>query len=123
MARYTALVLTDQSHAKLVSMFRDQIPADWEIVAHHMTMNMGSIKPQFEHLLGTFADLVVKKLAIDDKVAAVEVETDVPTINKIPHITLAVNRKTGGKPVMSNQLTNWQPVDEPIVLRGRVEEV
>lgn len=120
---YSALVLTDESHDKLVRTYQDKIPSDWETLAHHMTINMGRLKPEYEHFLGSFHDLVVKEFAINDLVAAVKVEADVPTVNKIPHVTLAVNRKDGGKPVMSNKLTNWTPVEEPIILRGRVEEV
>lgn len=119
---YTALVLTDESHAKLVAAYKKAVPDDWSIVAHHMTMNMGRIKPEHEHLLGSFADLVVKEFAMDDLVAAVKVESDIPTVNAIPHVTFAVNRKAGGKPVMSNELTDWKSV-EPMVLRGRIEEV
>lgn len=119
---YTALVLTDESHNKLVAAYAEHIPAGWKTFAHHMTMNMGKIKSEHEHMLGRYADLVVKAFAIDDKVAAVMVESDVPSKNDIPHVTLAVNKKGGGKPVMSNNLKNWKEV-EPIILRGRVEEV
>ena len=120
---YTALVLTDESHEKLVSVFRDQVPDDWKVFGHHMTINMGRIKPDMEHLLGTFSNLVVKTFAIGDKVAAVGVETDIHSANAIKHITLAVNVRDGGKPFHSNKLDKWTSVSEPIVLRGRVEEV
>ena len=42
--------------------------------------------------------------------------------NDIPHITLAINKKEGAKPMMSNQITNWVAVD-PIVVSGTVSEV
>lgn len=123
MARYTALVLTDESHNKLISAFRNEIPSDWEVIAHHMTINMGNIKPEWATLLGAFSDLLVTDFAMNEKVAAVKVKTDVPTVNDTPHITVAVNRRAGGKPVMSNNLKNWAPIEEPFLLRGRVEEV
>jgi hypothetical protein len=37
---YTALILDEGSHKKLVDSI--DIPEDWEVVAHHMTINMGS---------------------------------------------------------------------------------
>lgn len=42
--------------------------------------------------------------------------------NKIPHITIAVNVAGGGKPVMSNNITDWQPMN-PVSLKGTVSEV
>lgn len=119
---YTALVLTPESQDKLAAAFREQIPEDWKVYAHHMTINMGNIKPDMADLLGTFADLVVKSFAINDMVAAVSVDSEISSTNKIPHITVAVNVREGGKPFHSNKLVDWNPV-EPIVLRGRLEEV
>ena len=91
---YTALVLTDESHEKLISKF--SIPEEFETLAHHMTLYMGSIKQEHEHLLGEYSDLIVHSFAEDDKVMAVGVDPlSVPTFNKIPHVTLAVNRSAG----------------------------
>lgn len=118
---YTALVLTDESHEKLISKF--VIPEEFEKLAHHMTLYMGNIKEEHQHLLGEYSDLIVHSFSEDDKVMAVAVDSlSVPTVNKIPHITLAVNRTAGGKPVMSNRLTEWKKI-EPFRLRGRIEEV
>jgi hypothetical protein len=36
---------------------------------------------------------------------------------------VAVNRRIGGKPVDSNKITNWIPVDGLITLSGEVKEV
>ena len=46
---------------------------------------------------------------MDDKVMAVGVE-GYPTNNKKAHITVAVNRTAGGKPMMSNNLSDWKKV-------------
>jgi len=119
---YTALVLAPESQDKLAATFGEQIPDTWKMYSHHMTVNMGRIKPEMEHLLGTFADIVVKSFAMNDMVAAVGVESEIPSVNAIPHVTVAVNVREGAKPFWSNKLTDWSPV-EPIVLRGRLEEV
>lgn len=127
---YTALVLSDDSHDKLVQTFgnlwKDQ--KGWETFAHHMTMHMGPAKEEEQLMLGEFATLVIDAVAQDDMVVAVRVahafttRITVESKNPTPHITLAVNKAAGGKPVMSNKLIDWQPV-ETLRLRGRVEEV
>lgn len=122
---YTALVLDEKSHIKLVSAFKDLIPPEWIIIAHHMTCNMGDFDSgplkNSPFNLGDKAELTVKSLAYDDKVMAVGVESEVPSKNQIKHITVAVNRKNGGKPFMSNQLREWNPTS-PFTLTGTIQE-
>lgn len=122
---YTALVLDKESKKRLVNRFIHLIPKEWEIVAHHMTINMGPIQkgPADPSLLGNTAELTVVSVAADDKVMAVGVTSEVPSKNEQPHITLAVNRAGGGKPVMSNNLRNWETLSDPFDLFGTVEEV
>ena len=98
------------------------IPNGWETIAHHMTINMGEIDPKFEKYLGMTVDLTAVDFAMDEKVMAVGV-TGFETKNQKPHITLAVNRTAGGKPMMSNNLINWENLSEPIILTGKVTEV
>ena len=66
--------------------------------------------------------LSVIDYAIDDKVMAVGVE-GYSSNNKKAHITIAVNRTNGGKPFMSNQLSDWKPIGFQIKLTGIVTEV
>lgn len=124
---YTALVLTEKSRTKLMSRMRDFMPNDWEIIAHHMTINMGNVSngPLARHrnALGTPESLVVVGWARDDKVFAVLVESTIPSVNKNKHVTIAVNRNGGGKPFHSNNLTNWEKLSEPFSLRGSIQEV
>lgn len=124
---YTALVLNDKSHLKLVEKMKHLIPEGWEIIAHHMTINIGNISngplARFPKAVGTFETLVVSSWAMDDRVLAVGVEGVTPSTNKIKHITIAVNRNGGGKPFHSNELTNWQPISDPFSLRGQILEV
>lgn len=119
---YSAVVLDERSRQKLLKIFDENIPDDWEKIAHHMTINLGEILPEYEKFLSLPIKLQVEDFAIDDKVAAVGVSC-FPSENKKPHITLAVNRKKGGKPKMSNDLTNWEPLKRPIRITGKVEEI
>lgn len=119
---YSAVVLDDESRSRLVERFKSIIPEGWEVIAHHMTINMGEIDPKFEKYLQMPVRLSVNDVAWNDKVIAVGV-TGFESNNAKPHITLAVNRKAGGKPVMSNQLTDWKLLKKPLYLTGKVTEV
>lgn len=119
---YSAVVLDNNSRSRLIEKFKSIIPKGYEIIAHHMTINMGEINHSYEKFLGMKVNLTVNSFAGDDKVMAVGV-SGFPTVNKLPHITLAVNRANGGKPMMSNQLTNWEKLSEPLILTGTVTEV
>lgn len=119
---YSGVVLDERSKNRLLKNFEDLIPEDWEIVAHHMTINMGEIAPEYEQYLGMPVPLIVESFGIDDKVAAVGV-SGFPSKNDKGHITLAVNRKEGGKPVMSNNIEKWYSIKRPIQLVGKVREV
>lgn len=119
---YSAVVLDDRSKQRLIEKFRSLIPEGWEIIAHHMTINLGAIDPEFEKYLGLPVHLTVTEFAMNDKVAAVGV-SGFETRNAKAHITLAVNRAEGGKPMMSNNLTDWKPVKRPLLVTGTVTEV
>ena len=119
---YSAVVLDNVSHQKLVKVFKPMIPKDWEILAHHMTLNLGGIDPKFEQDLGRDIEISVVDYAMDDKVMAVGVE-GYPTNNKKAHITIAVNRTVGGKPMMSNDLSDWKPIEFPLQIDGTITEI
>lgn len=135
---YSAIVLTPESHIKLVTQFRDRVPAGWEIVAHHVTINMGELPPELKASIGLPVKVQVFDWHMDDKVAAVQVivpsELQGFMKNKYPHITIAVNKAGGGKPVMSNNLIASDlardEADEivggaftPIPLMGQIQEL
>lgn len=119
---YSAVVLDDRSRERLIERFKSMIPPEFEIIAHHMTINLGDIDPKYEKYLQMPVRLSVEEIAMDDKVVAVGV-TGFETNNAKAHITLAVNRKAGGKPVMSNNLTNWERLKRPLLVTGKVTEV
>ena len=124
--RYSAVVLDEKSHAKLIDWAYDKFPiikADrWELVCHHMTIKMGELPSYLEHDLNSTRTLEVCGYGMDDKVIAARV-TGYFTTNDVPHITIAVNRENGGKPVMSNKLTKWQAIVKPFNVKGTVKIV
>ena len=119
---YSAVVLDDKSRASLLKVFSPMIPEGWETFADHMTINLGPIDGQFRDFLDTDAELTVISYAKDELVMAVGVE-GYQTNNDKPHITIAVNRADGGKPYLSNKLSDWKPITFPIRLTGKVTEV
>lgn len=122
---YTALVLDENDQIVLIDTLIALVPNDWEIIAHHMTINMGpAANEAIRDLLGTFGYVKVIKWGISDKAIAVQVESNTHSDNAIKHITIAVNRANGGKPFHSNQITEWYdiPEDDQICLIGRIEE-
>jgi len=121
---YSAVVLDEKSRERLINYMNEKnlIPEGWEILAHHMTINLGELSPEYTKYVGMPIRLSVNDIAGDDKVIAVGV-SGFYSKNAKPHITVAVNRTNGGKPMMSNNLTNWESVKRPLVLTGKVMEV
>lgn len=125
---YTAIVLNKEDRSRLKQRMAPNIPEGWEVICHHVTLNMGNITdgPTPKSLLGEKVEFVVDAEASNDKVLAVRVlkmyNDDVYCVNKTPHVTVAVNRKDGGRPVMSNQLEGWKRI-YPEIFSGIVTEV
>jgi len=119
---YSAVVLDDNSRSRLIERFKSEIPNNYEIIADHMTLNLGPIDPEFEEYLGMPIRLSVDDIAMDDMVIAVGV-SGFGSKNIKPHITLAVNRIEGGKPMMSNKLVDWKKLKRPLLISGKVMEV
>ena len=123
---YTALVLDDVSHRKLAELS----PPDWKPIAHHMTVitppNQKFRMPS--HWLNVEECVKVIAIAQNDQVMTGLVSLEeLPLPMKgpaFPHITIAVNPETGGKPVMSNQfsMSDFEPIS-PIVVCGTIEEI
>jgi hypothetical protein len=116
---YSAVVLDQASKNYILDIFADRIPKGWGPIAHHMTIVFGKgIKDKAE--LGKDVVLTATELGISDMAMAVKV-SGYESVNKIPHITIAVN-PDGGKAVMSNDITKWQPIKRFIVT-GKVTEI
>jgi hypothetical protein len=123
---YSAIVLDQTSHDKLIKWLHENFSIvsreTWEVIAHHMTIKMGELPSYLVADLNTEQTIEVTGYGSSDKVIAVRV-AGYYTSNKVPHVTLAVNRKGGGKPVMSNDIKNWQPMLKPFKLKGIVKEL
>jgi len=120
---YSAVVLDKKSKNKLLNYFDSKIPNDWKKIAHHMTIAFGKGLDylNLEDDKNKIVDLIVTHLGISDMAIAVKVKGYKST-NKIPHITLAVNINEGGKPVMSNKITDWVRTTN-LTLTGKVTEI
>lgn len=120
---YSCVLLDEQSRKKLLDMLEKQgfdIPKEWKVIAHHMTINMGKLKDDSK--LGNEVTLTVEYIGRTNKVIAVKVSGYERNDDKVPHITIAVN-PDGGKPVMSNYITNWYRIDEPFDVNGVIAEI
>ena len=122
---YSGIVLTEKSINDLKEYIKlpdNDLFSEWEFIAHHMTINLGALKEEYRPLLGQSFDLLVTHVGRTDKVLAVKVETQFQTKNETPHITVAINRTEGGKPVMANQIEEWVSI-YPFEVEGKLEEV
>ena len=120
---YTAVVLTKRSRFELLNFLgkseETQIPEDWEIIAHHMTMKFGANSHKHERQSEL---LTIDAIGQTDKVIAVRVNAGGHlSTNDTPHITIAVDRANGGKPVQSNNILNWTKLENPPTLMGTIE--
>jgi len=104
---YSAVVLDETSKSMLLNRFKSEIPKGWKLIAHHMTIEFGKGVENKEDL-GKLVTLTITELGISDMAMAVKVD-GYPSKKEIPHITLAVN-PNGGKPAMSDKITDWTPV-------------
>jgi SAM-dependent methyltransferase len=121
---YTGVILDDDSRARLLDLAARRVPADYQRLAHHMTINLGPLDAALNPpaILGSTVTLRAVSWALDGRVAAVGVASPVRSANRRPHVTLACNRGAGGEPKHSNDLTDWAPLEEAFDLRGVVRE-
>lgn len=124
--QYTAFVLDEASHQRLAQL----APANWKVYAHHMTIipppkqSTGRL-PSDQFFEGC---LTVTGIAVNERVMAVRVDSESENLyNKVqglPHITIATNPATKGKPVMSNEFTeqDFEPINA-IQVCGKTEEI
>lgn len=119
---YTGVALNEKSREILLTAFKHLLPDNWEWVGHHMTICLGALKEELRaELLDTSVYITVESLGISDMAMAVGV-SGVYSLNEKPHITLGVNRIEGGKPYMSNEITEWKPLTENLIVSGIIKE-
>jgi hypothetical protein len=119
---YSGVVLDEKNRSKLLSHF--SVSNGWKSFAHHMTIAFGKSLESLnlQNDKDKIVDLEVTHIGETDKVIAVKVSGYYST-NETPHITLYVNVDDGGKPVMSNKITNWKKLQEPFIVSGKVTDV
>lgn len=116
---YSGVILDKNSTNKILDIV--DVPTGWKSIAHHMTIFLGRIPEQFKDLLGKKQTLIITKLGKSEKAIALGVDTNL-SLNKIPHITVAINTSIGAKAKDSNEITDWEDI-KPFEVVGYVEEV
>lgn len=131
---YSAIVLDEKSHLKLVAWAENNVKVSgirlpilvrdngWKMICHHMTINMGPLPDYLKQYIGSKHKLDATHIGISPMAIAVRV-IGFESKNKIPHVTVAVNVRGGGKPVNSNDIKDWVAIDSPIKLVGDIQEV
>jgi len=120
---YSAVVLDEIGHTTLAKQSKDIVPEGWQLFMHHMTIGFGK---SLESLglggdEGKEVSLTVTHIGMSDMAIAARVQGYKTTMD-IPHVTIAVNTAEGGKPAMSNEITDWEPVDN-FQITGKVVNV
>jgi hypothetical protein len=115
--------LNESSRKVLLNNFLKLVNSEWTVYAHHMTIvyNKSLTEIGLNNDIGKEVNLNVTHYGYNEACFAVAVNGYLST-NKTPHITIAVNEKSGGKQVMSNYITDWLPLEHSIVVRGIIYE-
>ena len=119
---YYGVFIDDESKSKLSSFIPDDA---YKAFCDHMTI---AFKTQFteeivsycEEMLGEEVELTATHIGMTEDVIAVAVETECESLNNTKHITLCT-LSPKGRPVQSNNITEWQPLPTPITLHGTVK--
>jgi hypothetical protein len=131
---YSAVVLDEKSQLKLATWADKNVKVNgvrlpvlieqngWKVYCHHMTIQFPGTPEFVKQYVDTKQTLEVTHIGVSDKVVAVRV-VGFPSSNKIPHITVAVNSRSGGKPMMSNKITDWTAIEGGPKLTGEVKEL
>ena len=124
---YFGIFLNDDSKKNLYRATKEFIPDNnWKIFCHHMTIAFNNrsqeaqeLFHQYQPMFNKQESLVATHIGISEDAIAVKVNFNGPTANKIPHITIATPQN--GKPVNSNYIQHWMPLDEEINLTGIIK--
>lgn len=135
---YIALELDEASRQRVVAYAEAHLPwADARVIAHHMTIihhtgfralpdapdladHDSVLAWALAHEGEVFA-LTATEVGHTDRAFALRItESEAPSRNRIKHITLATNPAAGGRAVDSNYITDFTPLDAPLILKGKV---
>lgn len=114
-------ILTDNIDYNIALNVADKIFIDHCTLLHVSQLHGNSeIYNYLKGYMGEKFQIVINGVGISDKAMAFRVdEKSVVCVNDIPHITIATFR--GGKPVDSNEITNWKDI-EPIIVTVKLEK-
>lgn len=114
-------ILTDNIDYNIALGVADKIFIDHCTLLHVSQLHGNSeIYNYLKGYVGEKFQIVINGVGISDKAMAFRVdEKSVVCGNDIPHITIATFR--GGKPVDSNDITNWKDI-EPIIVTVKLEK-
>lgn len=127
---YTAIVLTEDSARHLRKRAEALVghSTTWEVICHHVTLHLGNPTPDEVKMLDLSFQITVDGIGTSDKAVAVRVKRictnagfDITSVNKVPHITLLVNRSGGGKPKDSNEIKNWTTDGKETTYFGKMQ--
>lgn len=119
---FTAIVISSASRNFLLKNFPPVVAKGWETIAHHCTLAMGEPQGAIAEAVGQEIELEIDAVgAIEGRVTAFRVSKGAElSTNKVPHVTLDVNRGAGAKPFESNKITDWKKIKH-FKITGRVE--
>ena len=114
-------ILTDNIDYSIALNVADKIFIDHCTLLHVSQLHGNSeIYNYLKGYVGEKFQIVINGVGISDKAMAFRVdEKSVVCVNDIPHITIATFR--GGKPVDSNEITNWKDI-EPVIITVKLEK-
>lgn len=114
-------ILTDNIDYNIALNVADKIFIDHCTLLHVSQLYGNSeIYNYLKGYVGEKFQIVINGVGISDKAMAFRVdEKSVVCVNDIPHITIATFR--GGKPVDSNEITNWKDI-KPIIVTVKLEK-
>ncbi len=119
---YYAVVLDDESRNKLLSSI--PIPEGWQKVTHHMTITFNGkselVNKTIQNI-GKEVSMTATDLGKSEDAIAVKVNSEIPSMNSIPHITIAIPPQ--GKAANSNKIKEWSPLENKIELMGTVTAI
>ena len=126
---YLGIFIDEKSKQDILNLLKENdvnIPQDWKIINHHMTIAFNDKSEDAQKLFDFYQDNVnpiqsvqVDAIGISNDAIAVRVQFYEPIANKIPHITVAIPQN--GKPVNSNYIQNWLNVKNKIVVNGIIK--
>lgn len=124
---WCAMVINNDSRSQLIEKLKtfdiDAFPDNWEIIAHHITIDPFNVLYDIA-LQGL--PVTVRFVHIGRNNTAVALRAlDFPfaTNNSFPHVTLAINRLVGGKPKDSNLITEWLTLPEMLSVDGIIKNL